>query len=330
MKIRLLDYLRCPACRGAVRLADPSGETTEVVSGTLACQRCGRIYPIRDGVPRMLAAPVDTLDLKKAETSRSFGYLWAQSAGSAIPVDHHFEKLARTLEMAPPAGLLLDAGCGEGIDLVNQAKRPGVEVIGVELSDGGCRTSAARIRHLPNAHVVQADLGHLPFADGTFDGGYSYGVLHHLAMPSEGLAELARVGRSGAQIAVYLYEDFSERSAAWRWLLHATNTLRHVTTRIPPRLLYGLCRVASPLVYLTLTLPYRMLRRVPGLRGFAENIPYRHGTGPFAMTGDLFDRFSAPVEYRYSREGAIAFLRGAGLRPIRVGNDRGWMLLAEV
>lgn len=42
---RLLELLACPACRAEVR------ETP----GGLACQGCGRVYPIREGIPVMLA-----------------------------------------------------------------------------------------------------------------------------------------------------------------------------------------------------------------------------------------------------------------------------------
>ena len=47
MKIdpKLLQILVCPACRVAVRPTDPSG---------LECGGCGRIYPVRDGIPVML------------------------------------------------------------------------------------------------------------------------------------------------------------------------------------------------------------------------------------------------------------------------------------
>ena len=42
---RLLEVLICPACRGPVR--------TRVEPG-IECVDCGRIYPIRDGIPVML------------------------------------------------------------------------------------------------------------------------------------------------------------------------------------------------------------------------------------------------------------------------------------
>lgn len=40
----LLDILACPACRGDVTLA----------GGKIVCTKCGRKYPIKDGIPVML------------------------------------------------------------------------------------------------------------------------------------------------------------------------------------------------------------------------------------------------------------------------------------
>lgn len=41
---RLLDLLACPVCHVAVAETD----------GGLRCGGCGRVYPIRDGIPVML------------------------------------------------------------------------------------------------------------------------------------------------------------------------------------------------------------------------------------------------------------------------------------
>jgi uncharacterized protein len=43
---RLLAILMCPACRGRVR-GDPRAQGIE-------CEGCGRVYPVRDGIPVML------------------------------------------------------------------------------------------------------------------------------------------------------------------------------------------------------------------------------------------------------------------------------------
>jgi uncharacterized protein YbaR (Trm112 family) len=43
---RLLEILICPACRGEIRpVQEESG---------LECLRCGRVYPVRNGIPVML------------------------------------------------------------------------------------------------------------------------------------------------------------------------------------------------------------------------------------------------------------------------------------
>lgn len=42
----LIDLLVCPICKTAVKLtADEKG---------LKCETCGRVYPVRDGIPIML------------------------------------------------------------------------------------------------------------------------------------------------------------------------------------------------------------------------------------------------------------------------------------
>jgi uncharacterized protein YbaR (Trm112 family) len=41
----LLRILVCPACRGELRPPAPRG---------LECSACGRVYPVRDGIPVML------------------------------------------------------------------------------------------------------------------------------------------------------------------------------------------------------------------------------------------------------------------------------------
>lgn len=298
----------------------------EVVAGSLACRECGTLYPIEGGIPHCLVSL--TQDSRK-RTASSYSYLWKQSSGSREDRDppiYHFDHIQESLLLEAPKGLVLDAGCGGGIDLAHQASRQGVEAIGVDLSDGGCQASFRRTWELPTAHVVQADLSRLPFEDETFDVVYSYGVLHHLESPEGGLRELVRVVKSGGQLAVYLYEDFGERAAGWRWLLAIVNYIRHLTPRIPHRILYRFCQFAAPVVYLIFTVPSKVLRHVRWLRSFAESLPFRHGAGPFSLAGDLYDRFSTPIERRYSRSGALQFLAAGGLQDVVIAYERGWMV----
>ena len=46
---KLLDILVCPVCKSKVSLRD----------GRIACSGCGRLYPIRDGIPVMLSGEAE-------------------------------------------------------------------------------------------------------------------------------------------------------------------------------------------------------------------------------------------------------------------------------
>lgn len=44
MQPDMVEILACPACRGDVTLQ----------GGQIVCRSCGRVYPVRDGIPVML------------------------------------------------------------------------------------------------------------------------------------------------------------------------------------------------------------------------------------------------------------------------------------
>lgn len=328
MKLRLLEFVRCPVCLEELDLCDRETDASgEVVSGRLACRGCKAWYPIDEGIPRLRLQ--DRESDTTSRTANSFGYLWARSKvgdESQWSSSYHYEVIESRLNLSAPRGFVLDAGCGDGIDLVNQARRPGVEVIGVDLSDGGVRTSYARAGRLPNAHVVQADLSRLPFAGDTFHFVYSYGVLHHMTSPEAGINDIVRTVRPDGRVVGYVYEDFAERERGWRWLLSATNWTRVMTTRLPHPVLYALCAVGAPAMFLLFALPSKVAKRIPGLERFGATFPFRHATGPFSLIGDLYDRYSAPVEERYSRTGALALFAQAGLESLQIAQERGWIV----
>ncbi|MGA8274755.1 MAG: methytransferase partner Trm112 [Thermoplasmata archaeon] len=54
MRSDLLEVLRCPVCRGELRLTPGRVEGDEILEGTLTCTACQAVYPIADGIPDLL------------------------------------------------------------------------------------------------------------------------------------------------------------------------------------------------------------------------------------------------------------------------------------
>ena len=65
---------------------------------------------------------------KTRATSERFGYGWT-AAGLpdpvTAPIDYHLHVMQTALGAPPFKGLMLDAGCGEGIDLASVGLSPG-------------------------------------------------------------------------------------------------------------------------------------------------------------------------------------------------------------
>jgi hypothetical protein len=74
-------------------------------------------------------------------------------------------------------------------------------------------------------------------------------------------------------------------------------------------------------------LPYRALRKLPTLARIADWLPLKtYADYPFmVLVNDQFDRFSAPIEHRYTREEVEALMRTAGLVDVIVLAHHGWI-----
>jgi uncharacterized protein YbaR (Trm112 family) len=54
MKRELMDILACPVCKGSLELSADEENETEIVTGSLYCQKCNVKYPIIDTIPNLL------------------------------------------------------------------------------------------------------------------------------------------------------------------------------------------------------------------------------------------------------------------------------------
>jgi ubiquinone/menaquinone biosynthesis C-methylase UbiE len=102
---------------------------------------------------------------------------------------------------------VLEVGFGAGTDFI-QWLRAGAIVTGVDLTEEALRNLSRRIElyELPApAHIGIADAEKLPFADNSFDLGYSFGVLHHTPDTEAAIREMIRVVKPGGEIKLMLY-----------------------------------------------------------------------------------------------------------------------------
>ena len=260
-------------------------------------------------------------------TGERFGYGWT-AGGVPPPVTtpgkYHLHVMQTAVQAPPFRGLILDAGCGDGVDLASTGLTDGCRVVGVELSNGGIRASAARIASVDRAHLAQGSVLALPFPAATFDGAYSYGVVHHTVDPERAVREIARTLKPGGGLLMYVYEEFDRRSWFWRVALAGTNAIRQPISALSPAAIRRVCALLAPLVYVTCTIPSRHF-------AWAAGFPYpaTQNRNLKSLIPDLYDRFAAPIEKRYTERGARALAEQAGLRVRAVANVRGWIVWAE-
>ena len=95
----------------------------------------------------------------------------------------------------PPAGLVLDLGCGTGAHTIRLARR-GYSVVGTELTFPGANAARNRLKDegFPPMIVV-ADAEHLPFKDGAFHTVWASLLLHHFPVLDLLPKEMRRVTR---------------------------------------------------------------------------------------------------------------------------------------
>lgn len=316
-------HLRCPHCGGRL-LAERNP--------SLLCPHCDEAYPINGGIPRMLSfamrqalagAPAHgEVDERRVATAQSFGYEWT-----------HFPEMRREWEQnfwdyfAPHSSdsfrgrRVLDAGCGSGRHAF-YAARLGADVWAVDV--GAAVEVARRNNANQGIEVIQADLYHLPFAPESFDFIYSIGVLHHLPEPEAAFHNLLRYLKPGGRIHIYLYWK-PENQPLKQALLRSVNAMRRITTRLPHRLLYGLSYPAAAAAFAGFVWPHQILRAA-GLEKIAERLPMKqYAQYPFRVcVNDQFDRFSAPIENRYTRAEVQKWLERAGLEEIVLRPNFGW------
>lgn len=305
MTHRLLAILRCPDCGGTLT---PDGPTAAEPTA-LRCDGCGRPHRVVGAIPRFVP------DTNYAD---SFGFQWNRfrrtqlDSHSGVPItrDRFFAQSRWSAESMRDRRVL-DVGCGSG-RFAEVALSTGAFVTALDYSSA-VEACHANLGHHERLDVVQGDVYRLPFAPGTFDFVYCFGVLQHTPDPEAAFRALVRQVTPGGAIAVDFYPKF------WRNLLWPKYWIRPLTSRIPHRRLFPLVERLVPVL-----LPVsRLLGRVPwGGRWLRHIVPVSNYEGIHPLNEsqlrewavlDTFDMWSPIHDHPQSAETVARWLRDAGL-----------------
>ncbi len=252
------DLLRCPDCRGGLRWA--GRERGGVLdSGRLSCGTCGAVWPVQDGLPRLVrearVAGTDRLmrfvyDRFAALHDPAVRYLLPRMEGEGSEAairDAYLRRIALAslsdeADGRPARVLEVGAGTGANLPLLRRDLPAGVpaEVWGLDLSLGmmeRCRRRAASAGLGP-VRLLVADAHALPFPDATFDRVFHVGGINAFRDRRLALSEMARVARPGTPIVV-VDEQLapSLRRRPWHRVLFGMLTLLERDPRSPRDLL---------------------------------------------------------------------------------------------
>ena len=228
MAFDLSGILVCTRC-GAPLPAETSWAETEI-----RCTGCGAEVPVVRGIPRFVNTDAYTT---------SFSFEWNRYRKTQLDTasSRESEETFRAKTGLSPeevAGrLVLDVGCGMG-RFADVVSRWGGRVIGIDLSQA-VEAAYANLSNRDNVRILQADLFHLPFRQGTFDIVYSVGVLHHTPDCEKAFRQLVPFVRPGGRVCLWVYGQMGP----WE---RFSRLYRKVTVRMPFRLLHALCHLAIP------------------------------------------------------------------------------------
>ncbi len=243
--------------------------------------------------------------------------LWKKVGKRRDATDAHFLKMQEVITEKIASGKVgLEIGCGDGLDTRVMASRNiNTEIIAIDISES-VYAAVDLNKGLKNIHLLRSTALELPFRAGIFDFCYSFGVIHHTSDPSRCFKEIHRVLKGGKKVFLYLYEDHADNPFKI-YPLKVVTAIRKTTCRLNNKVLYFFCLLASPAVFLIFSLPARALGRFKATKKLAESLPFNFAKGPFSLAGDLYDRFGAPIELRFSREELSKLLENSGFSDIQ-------------
>lgn len=293
----LSELLQCLSCRARL---------TGTEAGYV-CSDCGRSFPLERGIARFVS-PENYAD--------SFGFQWQRydrtqldDATCTISEVDFIRKTGLTRQDLE-GKLVLDVGCGMG-RFAEVVTRWGARVVGIDLS------AAAEVaaRNLKEREFVafQADVFDLPFAPESFDLIYSLGVLHHTPDCEQAVKVLPQYLKPGGKLVVWLYSGYN------KWY-RFSDLYRKVTTRMSPKTLHAILRVAVPVIN-GIDTGVRFIpligRPISGIWRYV--LPVNRNPKRSFRVLDTFDWYSPKYQSKHTYEQVFRWFEDCGMEDLRIG-----------
>jgi len=357
MKTELLYSMICPVCHKGFKLKVFREKDKEIEEGILICS-CGQFFPIVNKIPRILIGGLRVVlyndfpefflkykkflpnenilkknnemeILQKRKTLQSFGYEWNKFSETLKEWKENFNFYFEPLKNFNllKNKIILEAGCGQGRH-THYVAELAKEVISIDASKA-IDVALYNTKKFNNIHFIQADIYNLPFKKNFFDFIFSLGVLHHLPRPEEGFKKIVEFLKFNGNVLIYVYHSFPKNDFRY-YGLKLINIPRSLTVKLPFSILYLFCWPIALLLYSIFVLPYKFLSNFLKIKKIKKiNWPFNlYSVYPFyVLLNDTFDRFSAPIENRYSKKQVLDWYQRAGLRDIKI--LKGWRILGK-
>jgi ubiquinone/menaquinone biosynthesis C-methylase UbiE len=222
-------------------------------------------------------------------------------------------------EILPQNSVGMDVGCGSGRWAVLVAPRVGHLHL-VDASRDALEVARANLSGSANVTFHVASVSDLPIEDASLDFVYSLGVLHHVPDTRGALLSIARKLKPGAPLLVYLYYAFDNRPAWYRRLWLASEPIRAIVSRLPPRLRYFASQVIAAIVYWPLA---RGAALLTWLRILPQSAPlsFYKDRSFYMMRTDAYDRFCTILEKRFTKKEIEGMLVEAGFENVRFSDS---------
>jgi len=262
-----------------------------------------------------------TQDLDNADyvTVKSFGEEWQRFCHFT---EKEIDKIGRSYfdiiskDMINDSSIVADIGAGCG----RWSKYLADKVKFIELIEPSDSVFAAArlLERTSNIRISKTDIDNIPFSDNSFDFIFCVGVLHHLPNPKKGMLSCVDKLKPGGHFLVYMYYNLEQRSSIYRTIFHIANLFRGLICKQSLFLRKVICDIIAVVAYMPLVLVSRSLKVF-----FPENklylkIPlcYYEDKTFNIIRNDAFDRFSTPIEHRFTRSEIEDMMKDAGLESI--------------